>query len=95
MEMIALRKPKASIGQSLIIAIGLILAVAGLLMMLSIILFLPGVGAFLIGFLMIWFNRPKETITCRQCSGNVTARLGDKQAKCEHCNTVHPITWTK
>lgn len=95
MEMIALKKPKATTGENVKMGVGLALAIMGVLMLLSIVLFLPGIGAFLVGFLLIRSGRPKEVITCAQCGGDVIAAFGEKQAKCEHCNTVHPIAWSK
>ena len=95
MEMITVQNRKPTGGETVMLAIGALLFFAGILMMISLILFLPGIGAFLVGFLLMYFGRPKAIIECTNCGGDVIARLNDKQAKCEHCDTVHPITWKK
>lgn len=95
MEMITLKTKKPTLAESLRMGSGVLLLVTGVLAMLSIVGFLPGIGLFLVGYLLMHFGRPKVEITCASCGGTTIARSGEKKAKCEHCETVQPIKWTK
>ena len=95
MEMITLKKQNPNAAEILRMGSGLVLLVAGLLSAVTIVGLLPGIGLVIVGFLLLYFGRPKTIIKCNNCGGDVPARLEDKQAKCEHCDTIHPIKWTK
>lgn len=95
MEMITLKNKKPTFGQSVKMGIGVFLLIIGVLSMLSIVGFLPGIGFFLVGYLLMHFGRPKVAINCANCGGEIEARQGEKKAKCEHCETANPIKWTK
>lgn len=94
-DVINLDTPEPSAkGYALIIG-GIAFMVAGLLMCLSIILLLPGLGALLIGFLLMYGGLPRKDVECRACGQAVGVRMGFKQAKCGGCNTVTPVKWNK
>lgn len=94
-DVINLDTPKPSgKGYALIIG-GALLMLVGLLMCLSIILILPGIGALLIGFFLMYGGLPREEVECRACGQSVGVRSGFKQAKCGGCNTVTPVKWNK
>ena len=59
MEMITLKTKKPTLAESLRMGSGVLLLVTGILAMLSIVGFLPGIGLFLVGYLLMHFGRPK------------------------------------
>src|SRR5690625_1324130 len=71
------------------------LAVIGIIMCTSIILFLPGLGLFLIGTLVAYDAVPKQSVDCPACGTELKARMNEIGVKCEGCGTRTPIKWNK
>lgn len=94
-DVINLNTPKPSAKGYVFIIGGAAIMLVGLIMCLSIVLLLPGLGAFLIGFLLMYGGLPRTEVECRACGQAVGVRSGFKQAKCGGCNTVTPVKWNK
>src|SRR5690625_822250 len=93
-EVLTLEKPRITF-KSVGAVVGLTLAIAGIFMMFTIILILPGIGAFLSGILLAYAFLPSAKTTCPACDLEIKAKLGVKNTKCEHCETTIPIKWKK
>lgn len=92
-------KPKNPFGDSKMNVVGLVIGIGltalGLLMMVTIILFIPGIFGVMIGLVMIVMNAPKTLVNCPSCGTENKAVLKSKQVKCEGCDTVTPLRWSK
>lgn len=94
-EVTELVQPKLTAGKGTKASVGMMLFVLGILSMVSIIGFLPGIGLFYVGFLMMRSGLPTQEIACQSCELPVTARVGEKTAECAACGTKNPIVWVK
>lgn len=94
-EVRTLEKPKFKTGSMGKFVTGAFLLFFGVILMITIIGILPGIGLFIGGFMMMWFGLPTVDIECYACGSEVKARQDVKQAKCEHCNTINPVKWVK
>lgn len=74
---------------------GLVLAGFGVLLMLTIIGILPGIGAVIIGLVIAVMNAPKTPIVCPACGLETSAPLKSKKLECESCATITPLRWVK
>ena len=86
---------KQSAGSLIGSIIGIIIAITGVIMMLSIILILPGIGAVLIGLVMAVKFAPKAIVNCPACGVENKPPIKSKQLVCEGCGTKTPLKWKK
>lgn len=85
---------KENIGRIIGIIIGLTFAGIGVLMMLSLILFIPGIFAVLIGLFVAVLCTPKLSVKCPLCDTESNVVLKSKQLKCEGCDNITPLRWS-
>lgn len=74
---------------------GGLFALLGVIFMITIILFLPGIFGVLIGFLIMYASVPSVTTECRACSQPVRVKVNVKNAECPSCKTANPVVWAK
>lgn len=67
----------------------------GIVFMITIILFLPGIFGVLIGFLIMYASVPSVETECRACSQPVRVKLNVKSGVCPSCKTANPVVWAK
>lgn len=97
-EVVTVEEPKISIKlltQSVGAVIGLALMLIGILLMITIIGILPGIGALLLGGVIAVLNMPKTSVRCPACGLDSPAPLKAKNMSCESCETVTPLKWVK
>ncbi len=85
---------KENIGSYVGIVIGLSFAGIGVLMLLSLILFIPGIFAVLIGLVVAVLCSPKLSVKCPLCDTESKVALKSKQLKCEGCDNITPLKWS-
>ena len=93
-ESVLLEEPKIGL-RAIPLLLGGALAVIGIIMCISIVLILPGLGLFLIGTLVAYSAIPKQSVDCPACGSELKARMNEKGVKCEGCGTRTPIKWNK
>src|SRR5690625_7182115 len=74
---------KKSLGQTLGVATGFTIAGIGVLMMISLVLFIPGIFGVLIGLVIAVASTPKTGIDCPLCGTETPVPLKSKKLKCE------------
>src|SRR5690625_1412086 len=89
-ESVLLEEPKIGL-RAIPLLLGGALAVIGIIMCISIVLILPGIGLFLIGTLVAYSAVPKQSVDCPACGSELKARMNEKGVKCEGCGTRTPI----
>lgn len=97
-EVLTLEKPRLNLRDafsSIGAFFGITLAILGVLMMITIILFIPGIGLFLAGTTLAYGSLPRKKSDCPVCSLELKAKLNAKNTKCQHCETIVPIKWIK
>ena len=86
---------RENIGRMIGVICGLSLAGIGVIMMISIVLFIPGIFGVLIGLVTTVLSTPKTSAICPACSTENKVALKAKQLKCEGCETTTPLKWKK
>lgn len=89
-EVVTLEKPTDT---PIALIVGSVIALAGIIMMLTIVLILPGIGTLLTGGAIAYANIPTAKTPCPACDLEIKAKSGEKNVKCPHCETVTPIIW--
>lgn len=95
---IDVQKPKLTMknaGRSTGLLIGLILFGIGVLMMVSIVLFIPGIFGVLVGGVISVMSVPKTDIKCPACDYVNKAAPPTAGVECERCKTNLPVKWVK
>src|SRR5690625_7960012 len=85
-ESVLLEEPKIGL-RAIPLLLGGALAVIGIIMCISIVLILPGLGLFLIGTLVAYSAIPKQAVDCPACGSELKARMNEKGVKCEGSGT--------
>ena len=75
--------------------IGLIIALIGLIMTLSIVMIIPGLFGVIIGIVVAYFAVPTVKTECRECGTTNTIKLGSKGVDCEGCKRRMVVKWNK
>ena len=97
-EVVTVEEPKITLkmimqsGGSLF---GLILMAIGVLLMITIIGILPGIGAVLLGGVIAIMSMPKTPVNCPACGLDTPAPFKAKNMTCENCETLTPLKWVK
>ena len=84
---------KGNIARSLGAIVGLTFAGIGVLFMISIIMFIPGIFAVLTGMAIAVLFTPKAHVECPNCGTDNKVAIRKKGMACEGCSTVTPIEW--
>ena len=84
---------KGNIVRSLGAIVGLTFAGIGVLFMISIIMFIPGIFAVLVGMVIAVLSAPKASVECPSCGTENKVTIRKKGFTCEGCSTVTPIEW--
>lgn len=74
---------------------GLILVILGVLMLPTLVLTLPGIGAIIIGLVVMMMNLPKVPVKCPACGLDTKAEYNGKNFTCDKCQTLTPLQWIK
>lgn len=93
-EVLTVKESAPSAGnvfRTIAVILGLLLILVGVIMIVSIILILPGLGLFITGTVRAALNVPKKAVDCPACGLEVKVALKSKNMKCDHCETVTPI----
>jgi len=72
---------------------GLIFAIISAIMMLTIVLFIPGIFGVLIGLVVAILSAPKTPVNCPYCLTENKATFKAKSFKCDGCAETVPIRW--
>src|SRR5690625_879069 len=91
---IELEEPKLG-ARSIPVLIGALLAIAGIIMCFTVILILPGLGAFLVGLLIVYAGVASVISECPRCDTEIKVRMFNKGIECEGCGTKSPVKWNK
>jgi flagellar biosynthesis component FlhA len=83
MENLTLKKPN-----SFKLSLGVLLFIAGILLMISIIGFLPGIFILLVSVVFLM-----KTTECPKCKSKMGILTNSKNAKCKTCNSVFILAW--
>lgn len=95
-KIIEVEKPRmnlANVARSTGMLIGLIIFGIGIVMCLTIILFIPGLFAILIGLVVFVLNAPKAKVVCPACEFENKAIAASNSVECDRCKTNIPIKW--
>lgn len=97
-ELLELEIPKLTLGngiRSVMMIAGIVTVIIGALLMLTIILFLPGMSLMLLGLVMFVLNAPKSPVICPSCEYENKSYPPIPSVKCDRCKTNIPIKWIK
>lgn len=94
-EALELEKPTMGFFRGIFVSLGSLLILSGIIMMFTIILILPGAGAFLIGTVVTYFIAPATKADCPACDMELSVRVGSRGIKCDGCGTKSPVRWQK
>jgi len=92
---IELEVPNMGLFRGVFVGLGGLLLTVGIIMMFTIVLILPGAGAFLVGTVFVYFLSPTVDAVCPACDSDISVRVYSRGHKCEACDTKTPIKWRK
>ena len=85
----------AGIIRTLLSVIGLLLALIGVIMMFTIVMFIPGIFTVLVGLVVAYISLPKNKVVCRDCGTENSVQLFAKGVDCEGCKERMVLRWKK
>lgn len=94
-EVKTLTAPKMPAKNLFGILFGGLFALLGVIFMITIILFIPGIFGVLIGFVVMVMSVPKVSTECRACGQPVSVKVNAKSGECPSCKTANPVVWEK
>ena len=90
------RKDSNAIGKFFGVIVGDTLVLIGLLLCVTIIGIIPGIGSVMLGLLMLAAAvRNMQTVQCPQCKKRVNIQKDIEDFKCPRCSTPVVVEWKR
>lgn len=83
----------SNVGRLIGVIFGLVITLISSIMIVSLVLFIPGMFGALTGLFLIVICAPKADVNCPACNTDNKVILASKQLKCEGCDTSTPLRW--